>query len=49
MTEFAENIIHLLSNPNYYQMLSKEAVQLINEQWDWEKQAQNIFDKSTSC
>lgn len=45
--EFSENILYLLTNPDAYQILSQEALHLINEEWDWDKQAQKIFHQLT--
>ena len=40
---FAEEIIKLLFNKEYYANLSKQARDLIIEKWSWDKRATEIF------
>ena len=42
---FASNILYLLSNPDAHLTLSQEATNLIRDYWDWDQQAQNIFNQ----
>ena len=42
--KFAENILKLLSNHQYYQTLSEEALLLTRKHWDWNFRAQEIYD-----
>ena len=43
---FADTIYLLLTNPQYYKKTSKLALNLINKHWNWQKQAQDIYDKT---
>lgn len=43
--EFANNILELLNNQNFYNETSKQAHNLIVEAWDWEKKAEDIYKK----
>lgn len=43
-SQFAENILKLLNNYEYYDKISKEAVELIVEVWDWNKRSQKIIN-----
>jgi len=45
---FANNILHLLSDPNAHLALSQEALALVKEQWNWDQQAQNILHQLTT-
>jgi glycosyltransferase involved in cell wall biosynthesis len=45
LREFANNIIELLSNKELYNKLSKEALKLVKEEWDWNKRASLIYKK----
>jgi glycosyltransferase involved in cell wall biosynthesis len=45
---FANNILHLLSDPNDHLALSQEALALIREQWNWDQQAHNILHQVTT-
>ncbi len=42
--KFAENILRLLDDHNFYNKISCEAHDLIIEVWDWKKRAENIFN-----
>lgn len=44
LQEFADNIIELLTNKELYKKLSKEALKLVKEEWDWNKRAEYIYD-----
>lgn len=44
LQKFAANIIELLSNQTLYSRLSAEALDLVREEWGWEKRAQNIYE-----
>ena len=41
--EFAENIISLLFDPFKYKAMSLEALQLVNEKWEWNNRAKDIY------
>ena len=41
--QFAENILKLLNNSEYYNQVSQDAHNLIVETWDWKKRAENIL------
>jgi glycosyltransferase involved in cell wall biosynthesis len=41
--EFADNIISLLFNPSKYKSMSLEALQLVNEEWEWNNRAKEIY------
>ncbi len=43
LDEFCDNIIKLLDQPDLYERVSKEAVELIRDSWDWDKQAESIY------
>jgi len=43
--EFAENILKLLNDKNFYHQTSKQAHSLIVEVWNWKKRAQEILTK----
>lgn len=43
LREFCDNIIKLLDRPDLYERMSKEAVELIRDLWDWDKQAESIY------
>ena len=43
--KFAEVIIKILSNADYYKKISSQARELIVKHWDWEKRAQLILDR----
>ena len=42
---FAQNIIRLLNDEELYQKMSKEALSLAREEWDWDKRAALIYSK----
>ncbi|MFH1062541.1 MAG: glycosyltransferase [Candidatus Omnitrophota bacterium] len=42
--QFAAEIIKVLSNSDYYKIISGQARELIVEQWDWKKRAQLILE-----
>jgi len=42
--EFAEEVLKLLSDKDYYGRISKEARDLIVKEWDWAKRAEFVFD-----
>ncbi|MFH1459872.1 MAG: glycosyltransferase [Candidatus Omnitrophota bacterium] len=44
LEKFAEAVIRLLTDKKYYQETASEAVDLIVEQWDWDKRASQIFE-----
>lgn len=44
LQEFANNIIELLTNKELYNILSKEALDLIRKEWDWNVRATKIYD-----
>ena len=44
-----ESIRYLFTNADAYQILSQEALQLIKEEWDWDKQEKKIFHQFTKC
>ena len=41
--EFAKNIISLLFDPFKYKAMSLEALQLVNEKWEWNNRAKDIY------
>lgn len=41
--QFAENVLRLINEPEYYDKISKDAHNLIIETWDWKKRAMKIF------
>ncbi len=43
--KFAHEIIHLLSDKKYYEQIAFAARSLIISEWDWRKQAEDIFKK----
>ena len=43
--KFADNILLLLDNKELYAKLSKESLDLIIKNWDWNKKASLIYDK----
>ena len=43
--KFAENILKLLSDRNFYNDTSKQARNLIAEVWDWKERAEIVFKK----
>lgn len=43
--EFAENILKLLNDRNFYNEMSKHARDLIVEVWDWNKRMEIIYEK----
>lgn len=45
LKKFAENILRLLEEEKSYQKLSTEAIQLIQEVWDWNKRAKKIYQR----
>jgi glycosyltransferase involved in cell wall biosynthesis len=45
INRFAENIIKLSINKKYYKKLSREAIDLIVTEWDWNKRAKDIYAK----
>jgi glycosyltransferase involved in cell wall biosynthesis len=44
--EFAKNILELLTNANSYRNISQEAHSLILKDWEWDRQAQMIFNRA---
>jgi glycosyltransferase involved in cell wall biosynthesis len=46
LDKFAENIITLLTDERLYEALSRKALRLIQEEWDWEKRAQEIYRRA---
>ncbi len=44
LEKFADNIINLLTNKQDYDRLRQEAVTLIQEKWDWDKRADEIYE-----
>ena len=42
--QFAENILKLLEDKNFYDKISSEAFSLIREVWDWKKRAEQIYN-----
>jgi len=42
---FAKGIVRLLEDERLYHALAKEAVELIREQWDWNKRLQIIYNQ----
>lgn len=47
ISQFSENILELLNNPEYYNEISKDAHNLIVEVWDWKKRAKKILELIT--
>lgn len=45
LQEFANNILELFKNKDLYNQRSKEALDLICEEWDWNKRADFIYSK----
>jgi len=45
LDQFADNILKLNEDSEKYKNYSKEAQDLINQEWDWDKRAERIFDK----
>jgi glycosyltransferase involved in cell wall biosynthesis len=45
LQEFAENTVALLSNRDLYDKLSKEALELVQEEWDWDMRAKYVYDR----
>lgn len=45
LQEFANNIIELLSSKELYNKLSKEALGLVKEEWDWNMRAKYVYDR----
>ena len=45
LQEFANNILELFKNKDLYNQRSKEALDLIREEWDWNKRADFIYSK----
>ncbi len=43
--EFAENILSFLSNSSQYKAMSLEALQLAQEEWEWNDRPKEIFAK----
>lgn len=47
LQNFADNIVHLLTDQSHYQQVSKEALKLIKDKWSWsyrfQKMQQSIF------
>lgn len=43
LEEFSDNIIRLLTNQELYDKLSKEALKLVREEWDWDKRAGEVL------
>jgi glycosyltransferase involved in cell wall biosynthesis len=43
ISQFANNIMKLLEDPEYYAQISRDAHDLIVETWDWKKRAENIL------
>ena len=46
LKEFARNILELLVNAGSYSKISQEAYSLVLENWEWDRQAQVIFNKA---
>lgn len=44
LQEFADNIIKLLSDTDLYNRLSKEALDLVREEWDWDVRVKEIYN-----
>lgn len=42
--EFAKNIMKLLQNNELYNKLSKEALELVKAEWDWDRRSKVIYD-----
>jgi glycosyltransferase involved in cell wall biosynthesis len=49
LNQFAQNIINLDEDKILYKKISLQAIDLINSQWDWNKRAQDIFEKVFLC
>lgn len=45
LDKFAENILKLLDDKDYYAKMSKDARDLIVEEWDWDKRSREIIDR----
>jgi glycosyltransferase involved in cell wall biosynthesis len=45
ISAFGEAIIRLLNDEKYYNKYKKEAIELINDHWDWKKRSEMIFKK----
>lgn len=43
--QFAENILRLLEDKEFYDGVSRDAHNLIVETWDWEKRAKSIYER----
>jgi glycosyltransferase involved in cell wall biosynthesis len=43
--EFANNIIELLTNKELYNRLSKDSLDVVREEWDWNKRAEVIYSQ----
>jgi glycosyltransferase involved in cell wall biosynthesis len=43
--KFAHQILHLLSDKEYYEHVAQAARELIVNEWDWHKQAEGIFNQ----
>ena len=44
--EFADEILKLLTDKEYYQKWSKEAREFIDEEWNWDRRAEEIYMQS---
>lgn len=42
--EFADNIIRLLTDKELYYRLSKDSLDLVWEEWDWDKRSRVVYD-----
>lgn len=45
LDKFAENILKLLEDKGYHQKISQNAIDLIQEVWDWDKRAKRIYQQ----
>lgn len=45
LEKFAENILKLLGDKEYYPKISKEAIDLTQEVWDWDRRAYKIYQE----
>ena len=45
-TDFAKNILKLLTNESLYKTLSNESFELVKVHWDWEKRSIEIFNET---
>ena len=45
ISEFAENILKLIMDQSYYELNSREALELIEEKWNWDHRAEWVYNQ----